>query len=62
MPGKKFSVLTEGWESEKDKIIKGLSDNYLKVFLYSETLLRNELLNVRAEQHKKDYILGKIKN
>jgi threonylcarbamoyladenosine tRNA methylthiotransferase MtaB len=58
--GKYFSVLTEGWESEKDKIIKGLSDNYLKVFLNSETLLRNELVNVRAEKHRKDYILGKI--
>jgi threonylcarbamoyladenosine tRNA methylthiotransferase MtaB len=59
--GKDFDVLTEGWESEKDKIIKGWSDNYLKIFLHSDTLLRNEIINVTAEKLKKDYILGCIK-
>ena len=59
--GKEFNVLTEGWESEKDKIIKGWSDNYLKIFLHSDTLLRNEIINVTAEKLKKDYILGCIK-
>lgn len=59
--GKDYSVLIEGWESEEDKIIKGLSDNYLKVFIHSEKLIKNEVLRVTAEKHKKDYILGKIK-
>ncbi len=59
--GKDFSILTEGWESEEDKIIKGLSDNYLKVFLHSDRFLKNEIVNITAEKHKKDYILGKIK-
>ena len=60
--GKDYSVLTEGWESEDKKIIKGLSDNYLKVFLYSENLIKNEILQVTAEKYKKDYVLGKIKS
>ena len=59
--GKDFSVLTEGWESEEDKIIRGLSDNYLKIFLKSDTLLRNEIIRVSAEKYKKDYIVGKMK-
>ena len=60
--GKEYSVLTEGWESEEEKIIKGLSDNYLKVFLHSDTLIKNEIIRVTAEKHKKDYILGSIKS
>ncbi|MGD9162785.1 MAG: tRNA (N(6)-L-threonylcarbamoyladenosine(37)-C(2))-methylthiotransferase MtaB [Desulfobacteraceae bacterium] len=60
--GKEYSVLTEGWESEEDKIIKGLSDNYLKVVLHSDTLLKNEIIRVTAEKHKKDYILGSVKS
>ena len=59
--GKDFSILTEGWESEEDKIIKGLSDNYLKVFLHSDRFMKNEIVKVTAEKYKKDYILGKIK-
>lgn len=59
--GKDFSILTEGWESEENKIIKGLSDNYLKVFLHSDRPLKNEIVDITAERHKKDYILGKIK-
>ena len=59
--GKEYYVLTEGWESEEEKIIKGLSDNYLKVFVNSERLLRNEIIKVTAEKHKKDYILGSLK-
>ena len=60
--GKDYSILTEGWESEEGKIIKGLSDNYLKVFLHSDRLLRNEIVRVTAQKHKKDYILGSIKS
>ncbi len=58
--GKDYYVLTEGWESQEDKIIKGLSDNYLKVFLHSDTLIKNEIIKVTAEKHKKDYIIGKV--
>ena len=60
--GKEFSILTEGWESEEEKIIKGLSDNYLRVFLKSDTQLKNEILMITAEKHKKDHLLGKIKD
>ena len=60
--GKEYSVLTEGWESEDNKIIKGLSDNYLKVLLHSEKLIKNEILQVKAEKHKKDYIFGEVIN
>ena len=53
-------MLTEGWESEVDRIIKGLSDNYLKVFLHSDSLLKNDIVRVTAERQKKDYLIGKI--
>lgn len=59
--GKDFAVLTEGWESEADKTIKGLSDNYLKIFLHSDVLLKNETVMVTAERYKKDCILATIK-
>lgn len=59
--GKDYFILTEGWESEENNIIKGLSDNYLKVFIPSDSLLKNKIIRVTAEKHKKDYIIGKIK-
>ncbi|MFH1349853.1 MAG: tRNA (N(6)-L-threonylcarbamoyladenosine(37)-C(2))-methylthiotransferase MtaB [Pseudomonadota bacterium] len=41
--GKGFLVLAEGWESEERKMVKGLSDNYLKVLFPSQELIKNEL-------------------
>lgn len=58
--GKDLTILTEGWESEEDRTIKGLTDNYIKVIAHSEKLVRNEYIKVTAEKTHKDYLVGKI--
>jgi threonylcarbamoyladenosine tRNA methylthiotransferase MtaB len=57
--GKELTVLAEGWESEQDKAIKGLTDNYIKVVMPSLEPARNEFIRVTAERVHKDYLLGK---
>ncbi len=59
--GKELTVLSEGWESEQDKTIKGLTTNYLKVMTHSEKPIRNEFIRVTAERVHRDYLVGKIK-
>ncbi len=56
--GKKLTILTEGWESEEEGLIKGLSGNYLKVLIHSDKLIKNEILEVEILKHKKDYLLA----
>jgi threonylcarbamoyladenosine tRNA methylthiotransferase MtaB len=58
--GKELTVLSEGWESEQDKTIKGLTDNYMKVVMHSEKPVRNEFIRVIAEKTHRDYLVGKI--
>jgi len=61
--GKELTVLTEGWESEQDKTIKGLTDNYIKIVTHSEKPIRNEFIRVTAERVHRDYLVGiKINN
>ncbi|MBN1903962.1 MAG: tRNA (N(6)-L-threonylcarbamoyladenosine(37)-C(2))-methylthiotransferase MtaB [Deltaproteobacteria bacterium] len=59
--GKDVTLLAEGWESEQEKTIKGLTDNYIKVVAHSEKLVRNEFIRVTAERVHRDYLFGKIK-
>ena len=59
--GKDVILLAEGWESEEDKTIKGLTDNYIKVVAHSEKHVRNEFIKVTAEKFHRDYLVGKIK-
>ena len=56
--GKSFTVLTEGWESEEQGLIRGLSDNYLRVLFPSPRLMKNEMVSVIAERIDKDRVLG----
>jgi threonylcarbamoyladenosine tRNA methylthiotransferase MtaB len=58
--GKELTVLTEGWDSEEDKTIKGLTDNYIKVVAHSEKPIRNEFIRVTAERVHRDYLSGEI--
>ncbi len=58
--GKELTVLTEGWDSEEDKTIKGLTDNYIKVVAHSEKPIRNEFIRVAAERVHRDYLSGEI--
>jgi threonylcarbamoyladenosine tRNA methylthiotransferase MtaB len=60
--GKDLILLAEGWESEQDKSIKGLTDNYIKVVAHSEKPVRNEFIKVTAEKFQRDYLVGKIKD
>ncbi|MFC1869323.1 tRNA (N(6)-L-threonylcarbamoyladenosine(37)-C(2))-methylthiotransferase MtaB [Thermodesulfobacteriota bacterium] len=57
--GKEFLVLAEGWHSEKEKMTKGLSDNYLPVIFPSSRLIRNSMLKVRMEEIGEDVIIGR---
>ena len=57
--GKEFSVLTEGWHSEGEGLIKGLSDNYLKVIFPYSRLIKNSVVDVRMDEVSKDGIIGR---
>lgn len=57
--GKVFSVLTEGWESEEKKMVRGLTDNYLPVTFPSARLVKNSLASVRIEGLGENNVIGK---
>ena len=58
--GKNFSVLTEGWQSEEKMMIKGLSDNYLKVIFHSPRLIKNRMVSVRIKDLNHQGVSGRI--
>ena len=58
--GKSFSILTEGWQSEEEKGIKGLSDNYLPVIFPATRVTENELVTVRIEGLGADNLRGSV--
>ncbi len=47
--GETFSVLTEGWVPGDRGLIRGLSDNYVRFIFPSNSLIKNKIVNVRAE-------------
>lgn len=55
--GKKFEVLTEGWQ-EIGRSVKGLSDNYLPLVFPSPRMSQNEMIRVRAERVEKRSVIG----
>jgi threonylcarbamoyladenosine tRNA methylthiotransferase MtaB len=57
--GKEFSVLAEGWHSKDERVIKGLSDNYLSVVFPSSIMIRNRILRVRMEDMDKGVVIGR---
>ncbi len=58
--GEEFSALAEGWESEADKMMKGITDNYLPVVFPSSQDLNNELVPVITERVEKGKVVGSI--
>lgn len=60
--GHTFRVVSEGWESEDEKMVKGLSDNYLRVLFPSDNLNRNSIVEVIAEKIHKDFVIGRMKS
>ena len=57
--GENFLVLTEGWQSEQRKMIKGLSDNYLPVIFPSTQLIKNRMVSVCIEDLSHHGVLGR---
>jgi threonylcarbamoyladenosine tRNA methylthiotransferase MtaB len=51
--GEELSALAEGWESEADRMMKGITDNYLPVVFPSSQNLKNELVPVVTESVEK---------
>ena len=58
--GHRFMVLAEGWESEQESLIKGLSDNYLKALFRSPEPVKNDMIPVIAERLHQGGILAKV--
>ncbi|MBN2060743.1 MAG: tRNA (N(6)-L-threonylcarbamoyladenosine(37)-C(2))-methylthiotransferase MtaB [Deltaproteobacteria bacterium] len=56
--GKLFSVLTEGWYSEANSLVKGHSDNYVPVIFPSSVLMKNSMVNVKLKKLDKNGIIG----
>lgn len=56
--GKVFQVLVEGWHSEKHGVLRGTSDNYLPMVFSPSGSGVNGLVSVRAEEAKKDGVIG----
>ena len=46
--GETFPILTEGWVPGGRNLIRGLSDNYVRFVFPSNSLIRNEIVEVRA--------------
>ena len=58
--GETFRVLTEGWESEERRKIKGLSDNYLPVSFPSWKQMKNCMVSVHMERVEDEGLVGKV--
>jgi threonylcarbamoyladenosine tRNA methylthiotransferase MtaB len=58
--GHPLMVLSEGWESEPESLVKGWSDNYLKVLFESPEPLKNHMIPVIAERLHRGGILGRV--
>jgi len=58
--GESFTVLIEGWQSKKEKIMKGLSDNYLPVSVPSPKLVKNRFVRVRIKGLGDNGVIGVI--
>jgi threonylcarbamoyladenosine tRNA methylthiotransferase MtaB len=57
--GKEFLVLAEGWESEEEKLMKGMTDNYLPAIFPSSRDLKNRFVPVVMERLEKGKVVGK---
>ena len=59
--GDEFDVIIEGWVSKDKKIVKGLSDNYLKIQFPLSAFTKREFIKVRIVEINKDGAIGRIK-
>jgi len=56
--GATFPVLTEGWVPGGGNLIRGLSDNYVRFVFPSTSLIKNEIVKVRAGRITEKGIAG----
>ena len=55
---KQFEVLVEGWNSKEEKVVKGLSDNYLPVLFESSEDSKGKLISVYMDRLEKNKVIG----
>ena len=58
--GKEFKVLAERWHSKKNKIMKGLSDNYLPIIFPSSEDTRNQIIPVQTLKVENNKVRGTV--
>ncbi|MBN2062759.1 MAG: tRNA (N(6)-L-threonylcarbamoyladenosine(37)-C(2))-methylthiotransferase MtaB [Deltaproteobacteria bacterium] len=58
--GEDFPVIMEGWFSNNMDLVRGLSDNYLKVVFPASRLIRDSIIRVRVEGVDEEMVFGKI--
>jgi len=56
--GETFPVLTEGWVPGDRSLIRGLSDNYVRFAFPSNSLIKNRIVKVRAEDVTEEGVAG----
>jgi len=56
--GETFPVLTEGWVPGDRNLIRGLSDNYVRFAFPSNSLIKNRIVKVRAEDVTEEGVAG----
>ena len=58
--GEDVPVIMEGWASDNMRMVRGLSDNYLKIIFPSDKLIRDSVIRVRVKNVNKGSIIGRI--
>ena len=56
--GKRYAVLVEGADSDREGFMKGTSDNYLPVVFQGEETLKGKIIQVRMERALEDRMIG----
>jgi len=57
---KEFEVIVEGWHSKEEKVVRGVSDNYLPVLFESSEDSKGQLVSVRMERLEKNMMFGSV--
>lgn len=57
--GSEFPVLIQGWHSEENNMVKGLSDNYLPCIFHSSEMKVNSIVQVKMGEIGEDVVIGK---
>jgi threonylcarbamoyladenosine tRNA methylthiotransferase MtaB len=57
--GSDLPVLVQNWHSEDNRMVKGLSDNYLSVIFHSDEMEVNRIAKVKIDKIDGDAVIGK---